>query len=185
MGGVVRSPVVRAFLGDDEIIVDLFAGGGGAMPSRRAIAPSARAAGSRGCPTARCADCRAPRAPRDALQLQHRNESMIEILHRGYGVVIICNRCGERQRTAICGRRNNRAYWVTKGWDRGSDPGTRPKNGGGRPRTTSHDLCPRCLKLDRAAAAARKVKRAAQIAARDAKRKERDAQLRPATQGAA
>jgi hypothetical protein len=48
----------------------------------------------------------------------------------------------------------------------------------GRPRTKGHDLCPRCLKLDRESIAAHKAARAAQIAARDAARDLRDQQMR-------
>lgn len=102
-----------------------------------------------------------------------------EILPREYGVVLVCNNCGAKAQTALCGRRRNREYQATQGWGRGSDPGTKPKNSPGRPSTKSHDLCPPCLALDRAATAERKKKRAAQVAARDAKRKERDAALKP------
>lgn len=125
------------------------------------------------------------------------------ILPREYGVKLTCNRCGETVQTAMCGRGANRKWFAKLGWGRGSDPGSdyraseparaaernasgkvikraRPAKAEieGRPRTTAHDLCPPCLKLDRQAMAERKARRAAQLKARDAKRKERDAMLR-------
>lgn len=129
------------------------------------------------------------------------------VLPRELGVRLRCDGtgCGASVATAMCGRKENRAWWATLGWGRGSDPGVpyraaeparetvrdrfgqiieraRParKEHPGRERTTSHDLCPPCLAKDRAAAAERAARRAKQIVARDATRKERDEQLRGA-----
>lgn len=107
----------------------------------------------------------------------------VEILPRERGVVLVCNGCGTRVMTAMCGRKENRAYWRSQGWGRGSDPGApfreaRPQIRNvdgkvvqralaalpGRPRTTAHDLCPACLPADRAARDARAAKRAARLA---------------------
>jgi ribosomal protein S27AE len=121
---------------------------------------------------------------------------MTTIFPRQWGVKLTCDRCGKSVATAMCGRKQNRTYWATQGWGRGSDPGqaarTALRDRGtvvdsrgrerklhdlpeveGRERTTKHDLCPKCLKLDRAAAAERKERRAKQIVARDAARKAR------------
>ena len=103
---------------------------------------------------------------------------MIRILPRELGVVIECNRCGEKVQTAMCGRARNRAWWKKHGWGRGLDRGTTGtwKDGfcvkPGRPRTTAHDFCPKCMKLELAAAKEREAKRAEQIKQRDQNRKQ-------------
>lgn len=114
-------------------------------------------------------------------------------LPRELGVVIECNGCDAKERTANVLLHRNHEWLATKGWGRGSDtgldfrPATEPtvdsigrKRPGrpatpGRPRNTSHDLCPACLAVDRAATAARKVtsdarrtKRLDSLKARDA-----------------
>ena len=119
---------------------------------------------------------------------------------RGCGTAIMCNRCGAKSVTGQIRKGDHRAYLETIGWGRGSDPGQdyRPAMPArteirtrlgvryevklkatpereGRPRTTSHDLCPECLKQDRAALVERKTKRQKQVAARDAARKARAA----------
>jgi hypothetical protein len=119
----------------------------------------------------------------------------IRRLGRGYGIVVSCNRCGTTKQTANLRVDVNRDAAKRDGWGRGSDPGCRSREARpatprlrlsdgriqrartarperiGRPSTKAHDLCPKCLKLDRDAAKARKATRAAQIAARDAIRK--------------
>jgi len=92
------------------------------------------------------------------------------ILPRQYGVKLVCNGCGATQRTAMCGIRASRKWFATHGWGRGSYRGSRY-----RTPTTSYDLCPVCLAVDHTAKAARGARRAAQITARDAKRKQRAA----------
>lgn len=120
---------------------------------------------------------------------------MIRRVGRGYGIVVSCNRCGATRQTANLRVDVNRDAAKCEGWGRGSDPGCRSREarpatprvvlpGGriqrsrpasperiGRPSTRAHDLCPGCLKLDRAAAKQRKANRDAQIAARDAIRR--------------
>lgn len=120
--------------------------------------------------------------------------------------------CTERSVTGQIRRKSHRAHLKTIGWGRGSDRGQeyraaepereekRSMTRGGatiwytvklkakpereaRPSTVGKDLCPKCLEIDRAAAAARKAARAKQIAARDAGRKARAAQ--PARESAA
>lgn len=118
------------------------------------------------------------------------------ILPREYGVKLTCNRCGATAQTAMCGRRENRKWFARLGWGRGSDPGTPARDSlparettfvlrgvevtrklpptagtSGRPSTLAHDLCPACLKLDRAELAERQAKRNEQLNARNAKRK--------------
>lgn len=126
------------------------------------------------------------------------------VLPREYGVKLTCNRCGATAQTAMCGLRENRKWFAKLGWGRGSDPGqdyrpaepatetVRDASGrvierarpakpevAGRLRTTAHDLCPACLRLDRAELAERQAKRNEELNARDAKRKAQDAALRP------
>lgn len=112
--------------------------------------------------------------------------------------------CTEKSVTGQIRSKDHRTYLKTQGWGRGSDRGReyRPAQpdreekrsmtrGGatiwytvklkatpereGRPSTVGKDLCPKCLAVDLAAAAARKAARAKQIAARDAGRKARAA----------
>lgn len=128
------------------------------------------------------------------------------VFPRELGVKLTCNGCGAIAQTAMCGIKRNRDWQSTQGWGKGSDPGspqrdpqparktTYTRNGvevsrtvpatvgsPGRPSNITHDLCPPCLKLDRAALEVRKTKRAAQIKQRDAKAKERDAMLKHST----
>jgi len=126
-----------------------------------------------------------------------------KVLPREYGVKLVFDGCGATEQTAMCGKRSNRDWFATKGWGRGTDSGspardplpertttyplrgievtrTLPATTGspGRPSNLSHDLCPDCVRLDRERAALRREERSKQIAAMDAKRKERDAEMR-------
>lgn len=98
----------------------------------------------------------------------------VEQLPRQLGCVAVCNSCKVRIQTGQVRKKDIRAYLETVGWGRGTDKGSRTKNGG-RPSNLTHDLCPTCRAADRSCTAARATKRAEQIKVRDAKRKERDA----------
>lgn len=100
---------------------------------------------------------------------------------RARGVVIECNRCGTTIQTANIVRSVNRDYAAKHGWGRGTCPAVRAldekrhaKTGAvtqeardGSLPTKTHDFCPKCHPLDRAAGdviraekAARKAKKA-------------------------
>lgn len=89
------------------------------------------------------------------------------VLSRSRGSVVRCNGCGVTSSTGQVEARVHREYLRTTGWSRGICAGTKTQVS-----TKRHDLCPSCKDKDRAEFARRKAKRADQVAARDAARKD-------------
>lgn len=112
---------------------------------------------------------------------------------RARGVVITCNRCGATTQTANIVKSINREHAARSGWGRGSCPAVRTleekrgKKGqvlragrSGSLGTKSHDLCSRCLPLDREAARKIALAKAEAKKAKAEKTKARYAALKPA-----
>lgn len=110
---------------------------------------------------------------------------------RARGVVLECNHCGTTVQSACIVKRINREWYARNGWGRGACPAIRSlaakTNKAGvvvRPErigslsTKAHDLCPKCMPLDRAQADAMRRAKNEAIAAKAAKHKARDAAMK-------
>lgn len=90
------------------------------------------------------------------------------ILSRSRGSIVRCNDCGVTSTTGQIEKRLHREYLRTTGWGRGSVAGTKT-----RLSTKRHDLCPACLKTDRALSTEHRRESNERRALRDANRKAR------------